>query len=127
MTDATGTLAGYRLMVQASTFTQVGGANLTLPASSLVMAMPSSLNIISGNAGLSPLLTTGTRVIDTGSPVIVATASAGKGSGVYEAVFAANALSLTVNPQTRAVDSINFAGTATPFQSTLMWSIVSGP
>ena len=127
VTDATGTFSGYHVSVEATRFSQLGGIGLMFPSSSLQLAMPNHINVLSGSSMLAPASTGSFSIIDGGSPVSVVSAELGKGAGSYEFTFPVNALTLTLKPDSQLTDAIHFNDTATPFRSTLTWSIISGP
>jgi hypothetical protein len=134
--DATGSGAGYKVMVQASQFTEVtpgggwaGGTSAkTLPLSSLKLGVPSSVTAVGGTTSPAPAVQIGAAtVIDSGSQVKLLSAAVGNGMGSYDVAFAANALGLTVDVATAQVDPTNYSGVPTPYASTITWSIVTGP
>jgi hypothetical protein len=115
---------------------QPGTSAKTLPEGSLKLAAPAQIVAYSINGGgitTSPVPTTkGTAfpvTIDNGAggSVKVLTAATNTGMGVYQISFPEHSLTLTLNPATTYVDSVNYAGKATPYSTTLTWTIVAGP
>jgi hypothetical protein len=134
--DATGTGAGFKVNVQATQFTEVtpgggfAGASTakTLPTSSLKLAPPSTISAVGGTLSPKPAATIAAlTVIDGGAPVKVLSAAVGNGMGSYDIAFPAASLELTIDPATAQVDTLNYNGVATPYSSTITWSIVTGP
>jgi hypothetical protein len=125
--DTTGSGAGYHVLVAATQLQEIGGAGYTLPAGSLQLKMPTSMNIISGNNSLAPTPSLTDAVIDSGSSTSILSAAAGKGAGKYELIFPAGTLRLTLDPAYAKVDSANYPSIATPYQSVITWTIVVGP
>lgn len=116
VSDSRGSGAGWNVTVQASQFTT--GTN-TIPLGSLRLnGIVSPIVNTNGSASPVPTVQTGNPwTIDNGSAVKIVSAALNAGMGQYNISFPANALSLSVLPDT-------FSGTYT---STLTWTIVTGP
>lgn len=126
VTDATGSGNGWRVTVGATQFTEVGGAGLTLPTGSLSLASPSTVTA-DGTTSPVPTIQTGPFVIDNGSAATILSAAVNEGMGKYNVNFPVGALTLTLNPATTKVDTVNYPSVATPFETTVTFTVVSGP
>lgn len=122
VSDATGTFAGYRVQVQATPLTEVGNTQNKLPAGSLTLLSVTTVSVTSGSPTLMPSPASNSLVLDNGTPVSILSADVGKGAGDYKFTYPKEALSLMINPSTAKIGN-----QTTSFQSTLNWSIVSGP
>jgi WxL domain surface cell wall-binding len=108
---------------------------LTLPTGSLTLNTPltvTSYKINQGDVGATtsktPIALQTPTAIDNGSAVTVLDAPVGAGMGAYQLSFPTNnAFTLTVPASTVTVDPTNYPGTATPFSSTITWTVSSGP
>jgi hypothetical protein len=94
--------ASWRLNVSGDTLREVGGIGLALPSGSLIMD--------------------GTWIVDDGSSVHIRS-----GSGDTSIDFGSQALAMTILPSIVTVDAANYPSGATPYQTTLHWSVVAGP
>jgi hypothetical protein len=136
VTDATGTGSGYKVNVQASQFTEVtpggGYAGATsaklLPLSSLKVAPPTGVSAVGGTTSALPTsVIAANTVIDSGSAVKILSAAVNEGMGSYNVSFPANSLVLAIDVATAQVDATNYPAVATPYSSTITWTIVTGP
>lgn len=126
--DLTNSGNGWNVTVQATQFTEVGGAGLRIPLNSLTLSNVATISPINGTVSPSPTTKAGSPwTIDGGSPVSILSAAVGNGKGTYSVAFSNPALRLNLNPATTYVDKVNFPSSPTPYQSTLTWSIISGP
>lgn len=143
--DATGAGSGWNITVQAAPFTEVtpsggyksGTDAMILPAGSLTLQAPDRFLAYSisgkGKPTTSPLPTTAAGspwAIDStnGSNALkIITAEPARGMGGYLISFPDNCLALTLNPATTFVDTINYSGQATPYSTTITWTISTGP
>lgn len=137
--DATGSGNGWNVQVQASQFTELapssgfasGTSALTLPQGSLSLTGSRTIVANSGSSPVDatggPLFTNTNPAIDVTSPVNFIQASAGYGLGGYQVQEPTNGLMLTLNPSSTKVDSTNYPGQPTPYQSVITFSVVSGP
>jgi hypothetical protein len=127
VSDATGGFNGYHVSVKGTPFTEVGGAGFVIPSGSLSLSMPSSVIVDSGSASLAPTVGSGTITSDDNTARSVLSAAVSKGAGQYQIVFPTNALSLAIAPGTAKTDGVNYPGVATPYTTTLTWTITVGP
>lgn len=133
--DNTGSGAGWRVSVQASQFTEkapVGGFQSgtvaqKLPTGSLKLVNTGASITQNGTTSGVPTWTGTTFTLDGGAAVNLLSAPADAGMGKYTVALGANSLSLTLLPASTYVDSINYSGVATPYESTLTYSIIAGP
>lgn len=134
--DASGTGEGYRITVSATqlkTVTPSGGftsgtSARTLPKGSLVLKNNNAaINANGGTTSVKPNWTGSSWVIDSGSPVAVLSANKDTGMGKYDVDFGSDNLELTLNPATTYVDTVNYAGKATPYETDITYTIISGP
>lgn len=122
--DATGTANGWKLDVSATRLTEIGGKNLSMPPGTLVVYAPTSVAAINGTVGPLPGLNTGFGMVDA-EPFRIATAPSGTGMGSFK--FGRIYLEIDIRPFIVLVDSVNYPNVPTPYESTITWSIVSGP
>lgn len=139
VTDATGTGNGWHVTLAGSQFTEVapstgfasGTSALTLPSGSMALSGTRSVTAGSGATAVSatggPLIENPTSLVDGQAAFTLVDAKAGYGQGTYSIVEPTGGLTLTVNPSTAKVDTTNYPSAATPYSSTLTYSIVSGP
>jgi hypothetical protein len=137
--DPTGTGNGWHVQLSASQLTEVapgggfasGTSALTLPTGSLALAGTRTVSAGTGSTAVDatngPLIENPTAVIDGGSAVTIVDTQAGYGMGTYTINEPTNGLVESLSPSTTKVDTTNYSGEATPYSSTLTYSIVSGP
>lgn len=137
--DSTGEGKGWHVTVQATPFLEVaplGGypvgytnAPRDLPAGSLTLKT-SGASIVSEsllNTSPKPIFTGSEWIIDKGQ-VVILEAGKNEGMGVFHVEFAADALTLTLDPgQTYVSEYYSSIGEATPYSSTITWTITNGP
>lgn len=126
VTDARQTGEGWKVNVSASQFTEVGGAGYTLPLNSLTLEAVSSVTP-DGTLSPVPSIIAGQKILDNGSSSDILSAAVNEGMGNYDVAFAVDALTLTLKPATTFVDSANYPGVPTPYESTLTLNVVTGP
>ncbi|QST02649.1 WxL domain-containing protein (plasmid) [Pontibacillus sp. ALD_SL1] len=126
--DARGTGDGWSLFVEASQLTEVGGAGYTIPTGNLTIADPQAVSPVgpASTADTPWLQTGGPYAVDQG-PIFVAEAEVDHGLGSWDISYPVNALQLSVNPSFKIVDSVNYPGVPTPYQSTLTWTLNNVP
>jgi len=128
VSDLTATGQGWRVLVQSSQFSEVGGAGFVLPQNSLTLAKPSSVVATGGTTSPNPtIVPAGNTVIDDGNQHTVLSAALNNGMGSYDMSFANPSLSLLLDAATAKVDSVNYAGVPTPYSATITWNVVTGP
>lgn len=134
VSDNTGSGEGYKVSVQATPMREVapaggfaaGTAAKTLPAGSLSLSNSGATISPKGTTSPSPTWLGSNFVIDNGA-VNILSAAVGQGMGIYDVTFGATALSLVLNPQTTFTDPKNYPSGATPYQSTITYTITTGP
>lgn len=126
VTDSRGTGEGYRVTVSATPMTEIGGIGLQLPSGSLSLKPVASITA-NGTTSPAPSIVTGDKLIDDGSSHTLISANVNEGMGSYDVTFPVDALSLTVNPDTKTTDLANYPDGRTPFSSVLTFTIVTGP
>jgi hypothetical protein len=115
--DLTGAGSGWNVTVEASQFSD--GTNLA-PTSILTLQGISSVTP-DGTSSPSPNIVSGAPyVLDGGSAKKILSAAVNEGMGKYQVQFVPDALRLTVNTS-------ELKESVLPYQSTVTWSIVSGP
>lgn len=135
LTDASGTGVGYHVTAEATQFQsqapvggfQSGTSARTLPQGSLDLSTEGSTISANGTTSALPTWQGNDFVIDSGTPVTILSASPDAGMGKYNIQFGNTALKLTLNPATTYIDNINFPSSATPYQSDITYTIVTGP
>lgn len=139
ITDATGTGDGWDVQLQASQLTEVpptngyasGTSADTLPLGSL--SLSGSRSVVAGVGSKPVSSTNGPNIesintpIDVVSPVKLIKADLGYGLGTYTIKEPSDSLTLTLNPATTRVDSVNYPSQPTPYQTTLTYNVVTGP
>lgn len=126
--DNSGSQAGWKVQVEATQLTEVGGAGIVLPSGLLSLETPTFTNDDVGASGIGTTYIG--QPIDTGSPVTVATASESSGAGLTTIRFDGFNVDLSnaeVYANQQVTDPTNYASGATPYQSTITWSLVSAP
>ncbi len=113
--DATGSGTGWKVIVQATQVTTGGTTPILLATSSLQLAAPTVA--AAGTASAVPTIVSGPYIIDAGSAVKIASATANTGMGTYQFTPPANALTLSIPASA-------YVGT---YSSTVTVSVVSGP
>ncbi|QST02785.1 WxL domain-containing protein (plasmid) [Pontibacillus sp. ALD_SL1] len=121
--DYRGTGEGWHINMQATPFTQTGGLGLTLPTNTFKLNGISSIVQTDGSSGLPVVSGAAPWTIDSGAVEIV-TAAVNDGLGSFDIDFPVNALSLDVDTAGNVVDP---GETPTVFNSTITWTIVTGP
>ena len=124
--DGRGTGEGYNLTVSATQLTEVGGLGLTIPQGALYLYAPSSVVPVFDTDAPAPILATGGAAIDT-TPFTVATAGVDTGLGTYDISFPAQALEINIPPSAKVVDKVNYPGSATPYETTITWTLNNTP
>lgn len=129
VTDNMGTGNGWTVQLQASRFAEVdsdgAGPNTSsgkqLDAGSLTYkGVATALGITTKN--------TGDQVIDNGAAVTLAIADPGEGMGATDILHNNPGIVLSVNTSQPFVNASNLdGGGATPYESTLTWTVTAGP
>ncbi|MEQ2529139.1 WxL domain-containing protein [Bacillaceae bacterium CLA-AA-H227] len=135
VTDASGTGEGWRIQVSASQFTEktpsggfaAGTTAKKLPQGSLSLSNSGSTISAVGTTSASPTWVANEWILDNGSAVNILSAAKNAGMGKYTVAFGANGLSLTLAPNTTFIDSVNYPNGSTPYESTITYTIVTGP
>lgn len=136
VTDLRGTGAGWRLDVSASNFKEVepvdgfkaGTGGYALPTGSLLLSSMETIVRTEGSPGGDPSIgNIDNVVIDGSSLATVSTANTGEGAGKFELSYGSDALTLVVDSSTAKVDTENYVGVSTPYESTITWDLVSAP
>jgi hypothetical protein len=137
--DATGTSDGWHVQLSASRITEVtpsggwapGTSAQTLPQGSLALSGSRSITAGTGSTPVDgtngPLLQNESAAIDTSTPVTIVDAKPGYGMGTYTIVEPSNGLTLSLQPSSTYTDTTNYPTGSTPYQTTLTYSVVSGP
>lgn len=134
--DARGTQEGWRVQAIAQQFAVVeptsgfaeGTEAHSLPEGSLLFYGPNSLDRVgTGTSELPSNLVSDPVILDNGSTLTVLRANEGEGMGEFDIGFDANAFELTLDPTTALVDQTNYPDMGTPYQTTVTWTLVSGP
>ena len=134
VTDFTAKGEGWQVTVQASNFNEKApdgtwdteGTRLSLPAGVLSLQPVSLITTTSGSSQPPTSTLAAKTVIDNGGAIKLIGADIGKGLGGYTVGFPANALELTL-PANIKTDSINYPNSPTVYESTMSWTIVTGP
>lgn len=135
-TDASGTGEGYRVTATATQFKTIapsagfasGTSAKTLPKGSLLLKNDNAkITTIGGSTSKAPDWNGSSWVLDAGSEITVLKASIDNGMGKYEIDFDTKNYELTLNPSTTYIDKVNYATQATPYQSDITYTIVTGP
>lgn len=125
--DGRGTGEGWSLTVSATQIQEVGGLGLLLPRGSLRMYGPSALTVASEtDSSPYPTITPGYQAIDD-APFTIASAASGEGIGTYDLSFSPGALEVSVDPGVKVVDRIHYPTTATPYETTITWTLNHAP
>jgi hypothetical protein len=136
ITDASGLGAGYRVTAQATQFTEVeppGGFESGTSAKSFpsgVLTLSSSEGSITKDSGSTsplPSFTSSSWVIDNGTTHNVVSADKNEGMGKFNIDFGPDSLSLLLEPTYARVDKDNYPSGATPYQTEITYTIVTGP
>ena len=138
VSDSSGTLAGWKLEVQASQMKEQtpssppsGFSALTLPSGTQQLAIPSAVIPLSSQASsLDPTIsgTPGTlETIDGSSPVTLVTAPAGTGSGAWGIMYSSSSAAWqeNFNINSKIADPANWPS-GTPYTSTITLTLVEG-
>lgn len=138
VTDATGTGDGWTVTLSGNQFTELapssgfasGTSALTLPDGSLSLSAGGGIIASSGASAVDPnggpLFQNLPGLVD-GTSFTLLNANQGYGLGNYSVSFPSNVLSLTIDPATTKVDSINYPSSPTPYQEIMTWTLASGP
>lgn len=128
VTDATGSGSGWRLLLQATPFHEVGGANYTLPSNSLTFSIPKSVSPSDNNkSGLPTIQTKGDLIIDNGNQHNIVSAAVGNGMGSFNITLGKPTFSLVLNPSTTKIDHTYYPAGPTPYRTNITWNLVTGP
>lgn len=120
--DSTGTGNGWNVMVSATQFTDEVGN--TLPLGSLTLAQPESVVGTGGTTSAIPSILNGPFVIDDGNSYKILSAEMNEGMGNYDVTFPTSTLTLSLNPATTKIDTVDNSST---YSSTITFTIVTGP
>lgn len=134
-TDASGKGEGYRIQASASQFIEKapsggfaeGTVAKKLPKGSLSLSNAGSTIVAEGTTSPPPNWVGNEWILDNGSAVNVLSAAKDAGMGKYSVNFGSEGLALTLAPSTTYVDSVNYPNAPTPFESTITYTIVTGP
>lgn len=124
--DARGTGDGWKLLIEAGPIQEIGGKGLVMPTGSFHLGKPASVVEGGWNDSTEPVLAANNQVINNG-PVVVASAAADTGLGEWHIDFSPGALSLDVNQGWKIVDKVNYPSSATPYETTLTWTLSNTP
>lgn len=125
--DTTNNGSGWSLTVQATPFQQSGGMALVFPSGSLTLKAPDSISKLNGTTSINPsVFGSGPWVIDVVGAVKILSAAVGEGMGEYGLNMPIDALTLHIPEDIPLVDPADGAP-GTTFQSTITFTIVSGP
>lgn len=141
VTDDTGTLAGWSLTIQGSPLTEVapsagfatGTSAIVLPVGTMQLSALSGFTPMSSqSASLDPTISSFSTpaALDSGTPITLATASSGTGSGTWGLYYSSTSIpfSEVFNLNSKIVDQTNYPGatTATPYSSTITVTLTQG-
>lgn len=115
--DFTGTGNGWNVTVQSSQFTD--GVN-TLPSSSLELKGIDTITPLGTTSPLPTVSGIAPYAIDGGSALKILSSATNQGMGKFDVAFLADALELTIDTNTVKT-------TGVPYQSTITWTLVTGP
>lgn len=123
VTDHQGTGGGWNLTVQASPFQEVGGLGYSIPMGSLTLS-----GIQAVSQGIS-FVKTDDSIIDSNSPVSLASANTNEGMGNTDITFPNQGYKLLLDTSLPLVDSSNLTGmdNSTPYEAIVTWSVSTGP
>lgn len=135
--DARGTLEGWGLTISMTPLTEVAPAGgfaagttaLTIPNEYLSIKAPVVTNTTFEGAELEAGITTsGLDYANlTDSALQLVKAEAGAGAGQHSLDFGTKAFKLRLDPTVEMIDNVNYKGTFTPYESTVTWTLSSGP
>lgn len=126
--DARGSAEGWNLQVSATRFQEIGGQGYQLASNSLTLSPPVSITPIGGTDSSIPYTSfPSDMVIDNNVSSAYLVAQPNEGMGTFTISFPTNSLKLSVNPATTYVDKTSYPSTATPYASTITWTLVTGP
>ncbi|MDG5789623.1 WxL domain-containing protein [Evansella sp. AB-P1] len=114
--DPTGTGNGWNVSATALPLTRTTDGH-SLPANSLVLSAPVEVTAEAGSSDAT-ILTPDSGNLDSEFGVSVLDAKVGQGLGTFNTTFGANALTLTLSPDTA------FAG---QYETTITWNLTQGP
>ena len=134
VSDFTAKGEGWQVIVQASTFMEKApdgtwdteGTRLSLPTGVLALQPVNSIVITAGSSQPPTSSLSAKTAIDTGGAIKLISAGVGKGQGGYTVDFPVNALELTL-PANIKTDLINYPSSPTIYESSITWTIVTGP
>lgn len=134
VSDLTGTRAGWKVNVSATALQErapdgtwdTEGTRLSLPVGSMKIASLSTITAVRGASPAPTAMLTAPTILDGAGSVSVISAAIGAGMDGYTISFQSNTLEITVGPEVE-VDAIRYPASPTLYESTLTWSIVSGP
>jgi hypothetical protein len=134
--DARGTREGWRVQATATRLTEVepaggfaeGTGAYRLPEGTLTLVGPEAITRVgTGTSGMPTNALSEYTALDTGTTVTVLRANAGEGMGEFEIGFDENAIGIALDPETTFVDKVNYPDGGTPYETTITWTLVSGP
>jgi hypothetical protein len=130
ITDPTGKSNGWHVTAQATRFMETGVSNpMSLPMGSLTLSGTRIITAEKGsnNPDKNPVLLNQTESLDSIAPVSIVNAQKGQGMGTFSITEPTDGLTLTLVPLTTLLDQDNYSNDATPFSSTLTFSVITGP
>lgn len=139
VTDATGTDNGWNVTLSATQFTEVAPSGaptsftaLTLPTGSMALSGSRTITAASGATAIDatggPLIKNASSLVDGQTAFKLVDAQSGYGAGTYtinEPI--SDGLTLTLDPGKTKIDTTNYSGVATPYSSTLTYTVASAP
>lgn len=124
--DSRGTGDGWKLLVEGGPIKEVGGKGLVMPTGSFHLQNPASVVEGGWNDATAPVLASDQQIINNG-PVVIANAPADTGLGEWHIDFAPGAVQLDINQGWKIVDKVNYPSSATPYETTLTWTLSNTP
>jgi len=126
--DARGSGEGWNLQVSATPFQEMGGQGYQLASDALTLSPPVSITPVGGTDSPTPYTSyPGDMVIDNNVSSTYLVARPNEGMGTFTISFPTNSLKLSLNPATTYVDKTYYPSTATPYESTITWTLATGP
>lgn len=120
--DYSGLNAGWNITASATQFTQMGGAGVQLPISSLLFG---GVDIVTQTKGSSILPTpSGAGLPMDGSSLKILSANIGEGVGEFDIAFDTEALLLEIDMASVVLDT---GLPSTVYESVITWAITTGP